>query len=113
VTLDIFTSPRLNLYESSDGFSVEVLGRTGPRYREERRQMFVDSEVLTGSSGIVVYKDRFIYAYLYHVAVAVWKLKRENSARNVILGDHQAGDFKNCLTAACNCAGFYPLLLDG
>ena len=32
---------------------------------------------------------------------------------NVILGDHQAGDFKNCLTAACNCAGFYPLLLDG
>jgi hypothetical protein len=48
---------RPNLYESSNGFSVEVLGRTGLRYREERRQMFVDSEVLIGTSGIAVYKD--------------------------------------------------------
>jgi hypothetical protein len=44
------------LYESSDG-SVEVLGRTGLRYREADREMFVDSEVLTGSSGMAVYKD--------------------------------------------------------
>jgi immunity protein 74 of polymorphic toxin system len=54
---DMFTSPRRNLYESSDGFSVEVLGRTGLRYREAGRQMFVDSEVLTGPSGMAVYKD--------------------------------------------------------
>ena len=53
----MFTSPRPNLYESSDGFSVEVLGRTGLRYREDGRQMFVDSEVLTGSFGMAVYKD--------------------------------------------------------
>jgi hypothetical protein len=46
-----------NLYESSDGFSVEVLGRTGLRYREEGRQMFVDSEVLIGPSGMALYKD--------------------------------------------------------
>jgi hypothetical protein len=97
----------------ANGFSVEVLSRTGLRYRETGRQMLVDSKLLTGPSGIVVYRDRFIYAYSYHVAVAVWKLKRENSMRNVIFGDHQAGDFKNWLTAACNCAGFYPLLLDG
>jgi hypothetical protein len=45
------------LYESSDGFSVEVLGRTGLCYREAGRQMFVDSEVLTGPSSIAVYKD--------------------------------------------------------
>ena len=38
--------------ESSDGFSVEVLGRTGLRYREGDRQMFVDSEALTGPSGM-------------------------------------------------------------
>jgi hypothetical protein len=55
--MHILTSPRLNLYESSDGFSVELLGRTGLRYREAGRQMFVDSEVLTGQSGIAVYKD--------------------------------------------------------
>jgi len=36
---------------------VEVLGRTGLRYREAGRQMFVDSEVLTGPSGMAVYKD--------------------------------------------------------
>src|SRR5262245_49392708 len=38
---------RRNLYVSSDGFSMEVLGRTGLRYREAGREMFVDSEVLT------------------------------------------------------------------
>ena len=53
----MFTLPRPNLCESSDGFSVEVLGRTGLRYREAGRQMFVDSEVLTGPSGMAVYKD--------------------------------------------------------
>jgi hypothetical protein len=39
------------------GQTVEVLGRTGLRYREADRQMFVDSEVLTGPSGMAVYKD--------------------------------------------------------
>jgi len=53
----MFTSHRPNLYESSDGVSVEVLGRTGLRYSEGKRQMFVDSEVLTGRSGMAVYKD--------------------------------------------------------
>lgn len=53
----MFTSPRPNLYESSDGFSVEVLGRTGLRYSEGAHQMFVDSEVLIGPSGMAVYKD--------------------------------------------------------
>ena len=50
-------SPRPNLYESSEGFSVEALGQTGLRYREAGRQMFVNSEVLTGSSAMAVYKD--------------------------------------------------------
>jgi hypothetical protein len=36
---------------------VEVLGREGLCYREAGRQMFVDSEVLTGPSSIAVYKD--------------------------------------------------------
>ena len=53
----MFTPSRPNLYKSSDGFSVEVLGRTGLRYCETGRQMFVDSEVLTGPSGMAVYKD--------------------------------------------------------
>jgi len=53
----MFTSQGPNLYKSSGGFSVEVLGRTGLRYGEANRQMFVDSEVLTGPCGMAVYKD--------------------------------------------------------
>jgi hypothetical protein len=53
----MFTSQGPNLYKSSDGFSVEVLGRTGPRYDQANCQMFVDSEVLTGPCGMAVYKD--------------------------------------------------------
>ena len=53
----MFTSQGPNLYNSSDGFSVEVLGRTGLRCGQANRQMFVDSEVLTGPSGMAVYKD--------------------------------------------------------
>lgn len=46
-----------NLYESPDGYSVEVLGRTGLCYRESGRVAFVDSEVLMGASGMVIYRD--------------------------------------------------------
>jgi hypothetical protein len=41
-----FWSPRTNVVESDDGVVVEVLGRTGIRYRERDRSCFVDSEVL-------------------------------------------------------------------
>lgn len=41
-----YTHPRPNLYASDEGFSVEVLGRTGLRYREGDRTIFIDSEVL-------------------------------------------------------------------
>lgn len=50
-------SPRVNLVESDDGFSVEVLGRTGILYKERDHIMFVDSEVLA-RSGIAVWKSK-------------------------------------------------------
>lgn len=46
-----------NVYECSDGYSVEVLGRTGLLYREHDRSLFVDSEVLALPAGILVYRD--------------------------------------------------------
>lgn len=52
-----FTVPRPNLYESSSGYSVEVLGRTGLRYVEHERTLFVDSEVLAAPAGILIYRD--------------------------------------------------------
>jgi len=52
-----FSVPSPNLYECSDGYSVEVLGQTGLAYREEGKCMFVDSEVLAPPAGILVYQD--------------------------------------------------------
>lgn len=49
------SASRPNCYEGSDGYSVEILGRTGLRYREGPRSMFVDSEVLATPGGIVIY----------------------------------------------------------
>jgi hypothetical protein len=50
----MFSIPRTNVIESDTGFSVEVLGRTGLRYREGDRVMHVDSEVQMGPSGMIV-----------------------------------------------------------
>ncbi|MEI6076401.1 MAG: Imm74 family immunity protein [Verrucomicrobiota bacterium] len=79
----MFTTPRPNLYESSDGFSVEVLGRTGLCYREAGRQMFVDSEVLTGSSGMAVYKDTIEKWGSPHENVPVTDLDRDRIFKNI------------------------------
>ena len=51
----MFTIPRVNVIQSDDGFSVEVLGRTGVRYAEHSKSMKIDSEVLAGPSGLVLY----------------------------------------------------------
>jgi Immunity protein 74 len=48
---------KTNLIESTEGFSIEVLGRTGMRYCEEGRSVFVDSEILT-TTGIAVWPTR-------------------------------------------------------
>lgn len=79
----MFTSPRPNLYESSDGFSVEVLGRTGLRYHESGRQMFVDSEVLAGPSGMSVYKDTIEKWDAPHENARVTDSDRERILKNI------------------------------
>jgi len=49
-----FRVPKVNVIESSKGFTVEVLGRTGLRYTEVGRDLFVDSEVLAADFGLLV-----------------------------------------------------------
>jgi hypothetical protein len=49
-----FRVPRVNVIESSQGFAVEVLGRTGLRYKEGGRDLFIDSEVLAAGFGLLV-----------------------------------------------------------
>jgi hypothetical protein len=50
----MFFVPRVNVIESDAGFSIEVLGRTGMRYREAARSLLVDSEVLAPGKGICI-----------------------------------------------------------
>jgi hypothetical protein len=50
-----FSHPRPNFIESDEGYSVEVLGRTGLRYCEGGRTLFIDSEVLAGDAGIAIW----------------------------------------------------------
>jgi hypothetical protein len=60
MTLDIltmFSVPRVNVIESDSGFSIEVLGRTGMKYRERDRTLFVDSEVLAPGKGIAIFTN--------------------------------------------------------
>jgi hypothetical protein len=51
-----FSEPEPNVIESTDGFSVEVFGRTGLRYREGERSVWIDSEVLAKPRTIAMAK---------------------------------------------------------
>ena len=55
------TEPQPNVIESSAGFSVRVLGRTGLRYQEGGRFVWVDSEVLAKPHAIAMDKDSIKY----------------------------------------------------
>ena len=79
----MFTTPRPNLYESSEGFSVEVLGRTGLTYREAGREMFVDSEVLAGPAGMMVYRDTISQWKPPHDGKPIGDVQRERVLKNI------------------------------
>jgi hypothetical protein len=53
----MFTIPRVNVIESDEGFSIELLGQTGLKYQEKDQSLFVDSEILNGPSGLIIYTD--------------------------------------------------------
>ncbi len=52
-----FSEPRPNVIVSSAGFWVEVLGRTGLRYTEGDRSVWIDSEVLARPRAMALFKD--------------------------------------------------------
>jgi hypothetical protein len=52
-----FTEPEPNVIESSAGFSVRVLGRTGLQYIEGDRSIQIDSEVLARPGAIALFRD--------------------------------------------------------
>lgn len=52
-----FSEPEPNVIESSAGFMLRVLGRTGMRYMEGGRSVRIDSEVLARPRAIAMFKD--------------------------------------------------------
>lgn len=53
----VFTEPRVNLFVSDEGFSVEFLGRNGIEYKEGEKSMRVDSELLVPPHGVSIYQQ--------------------------------------------------------
>jgi hypothetical protein len=79
----MFKIPRENVIESDEGFSVEVLGRTGVLYSEEERTLRIDSEVLAGPAGLVVYTDSITRWAPPHEGEAVDASKRQAIVENI------------------------------
>lgn len=51
----MFTIPRVNVIESNEGFTVEVLSPTQVSYSEGNKVVIVSSEYLEGPQGLVIY----------------------------------------------------------
>ncbi|MBC7877283.1 MAG: hypothetical protein H7Y59_08950 [Anaerolineales bacterium] len=49
----MFTKSRVNVIESDEGFSVEVLGRVGLLYTEGIKTLHIDSEAMAGNSIVI------------------------------------------------------------
>ena len=79
----MFSIPRPNVIESSDGFSVEALGRTGLRYSEAHKTLIIDSEVLAGPSGMVVYTDSIKHWEEPHQIEPFSEIDRQRVIENV------------------------------
>jgi hypothetical protein len=47
---EVFSEPEANVIESSAGYSIRVLGRTGVEYSERGRSVWLDSEVLAAKA---------------------------------------------------------------
>ena len=53
----MFVIPRVNVIQSDEGFSVEILDLTRLVYTEGSKSLDIDSEVLAGPAGLAIYKD--------------------------------------------------------
>lgn len=89
-----FQSPRPNLIECDEGFSVEVLGRTGILYRECERVMHVYAELLAPKSpcGLAVWKSSIKEWRPPHNGEAIGGVRREAIIENIRRAIRFTGD---------------------
>ena len=83
--------PRPNFYQSDAGFSVEVLGRSGMRYVDGDRVMFVDSEVLATPGVIATRRSEIKHWDPSHQDVPVTDEARIRIVENIRLALRSQG----------------------
>lgn len=79
----MFNIPRVNVIESDEGFSVEVLGRTGLTYTEGGESLFVDSEVLSQGE-IAIWRNSIKSWISPHDDAIIDTVKRDEIVKNII-----------------------------
>ena len=79
----MFDIPRVNVIRSDEGFSVEVLDRTGLLYTEGSRSLDIDSEVLAGPSALVIYTDSISSWNPPHDDETIDRCKRDAIVENI------------------------------
>ena len=78
----MFTRPRVNVIESDEGYSVEVLGRTGLLYTEGNKSLWIDSEILD-QKAIAVVKDSITTWKSPHEGETIDDNKRDQIMENI------------------------------
>jgi Immunity protein 74 len=87
----MFTVPKVNVVYSDEGFSVEVLGRTGIEYCEGGKSMSVDSEVLATGHGIAVFRNSIKGWRSPHEKEQITSAERQRILENI----RRAIEFRN------------------
>lgn len=79
----MFFTPRVNVIESDEGFSVEVLGPEYVLYVEGPRSVHIDSEYLMGPRGLVIYPSSIKRWDAPHSTDVIDKATRERIVENI------------------------------
>jgi hypothetical protein len=88
----MFRIPRVNVIESDEGFSVEVLGRTGLLYTEGSKTLHIDSEVMVDPVGIALFK-KSIHAWdPPHDNESIDYVRRDIIIENILRAFNSQGD---------------------
>lgn len=79
----MFFTPRVNVIESDEGFSVEVLGPDRVLYVEGPRSVHMESEYLMGPSGLVIYPSSIKRWDSPHSTDVIDQAARERIVENI------------------------------
>jgi hypothetical protein len=81
--IGVFFTPRVNVIESDEGFSVEVLGPTRVLYVEGPRSVQIESEYLMSPRALVIYPSSIKRWDPPHATGAIDKATRDRIVENI------------------------------